>query len=152
MMLLGFAKKAVFKTAAAHSNKAGHNTLNPGSSTSKVTKKYYILNFIRLLNILSLLASGISTGSLLAKSSSLKISIFNAFDAAEKILLLIIILFLLATEIPKLSRASYITKNWPLFSHSAGFTTLAFAMVFVGADVLSYLTKKGTDEKSLGAD
>ncbi|KAJ9659857.1 hypothetical protein H2198_002926 [Neophaeococcomyces mojaviensis] len=112
---------------------------------------YIVLNAIRALNIVSLLACTLAAGSLMVKTSDLHTSLFNLFDAAEKVLIILICLFLLLAETPRLLR-SYFARNWPLFSHSSGFFTFSLALLFIGVDVLSWLTKEKTDEKHLGGD
>jgi len=112
---------------------------------------YIILNVIRALNIISLLACMLAAGALMVKTSDLHTSTFNLFDAAEKVLVILICLFLLLTETPRLLW-SYFARNWPLFSHTSGFLTLSLALLFVGVDVLSWLTKEKTDMAHLGGD
>lgn len=112
---------------------------------------YIILNVIRGLNILSILACELATGSLLVKTSNPSIGWFNVFDLAEKVLAMLFGIFLLITELPKLLRG-YIGRNWPLFGHGSGFFTFSICILFLGCDVLSYLTKEDADEKHLGSD
>lgn len=112
---------------------------------------YIILNIIRALNILSILACELAAGSLMVKTSSLSLGWFNVFDCAEKVLIMLFGICLLITELPKVF-TRYIAKNWPLFSPSAGFSTLALCMLFLACDVLSYLTKENSDKKHLGGD
>lgn len=112
-----------------------------------------ILNVIRGLNIVSLLASIIASGCLLVKTADLTDDIgwFNVFDLAEKAMVILFALFILLTELPKVLRG-YFARNWPCFSHQAGFWALGVCLVFIGCDVMSYLCKEKTDEKHLGGD
>lgn len=110
-----------------------------------------VLNAIRGLNILTILACELATGSLLVKTSNLSVGWFNLFDAAEKALMMIFGVFLLYTEIPKVPRG-WINRKWPLFSSSAGFSAFACCLYFMACDVLSYLTKAEVDKKHIGGD
>lgn len=112
---------------------------------------FIILNMIRGLNILTLLACELATGSLLVKTSNPSVGWFNLFDAAEKALMMLFGMFLLYSEIPKLPRG-WINRNWPLFGNSAGFSAFAACLYFMACDVLSYLTKAGVDKKHIGGD
>jgi len=114
---------------------------------------YIILNVIRGLNILSLLASIIASGCLLVKTADLTDDIgwFNVFDLAEKVMVILFALFILLTELPKVLRG-YFARNWPAFSHQSGFWALGVCLVFIGCDVMSYLCKEKTDQKHLGGD
>lgn len=112
---------------------------------------YIILNIIRGLNILSILACELAAGSLLVKTSNLSIGWFNIFDCAEKVLIILFGIFLLITEVPKVLRG-WVARNWPLFSHSAGFSTFSICLFFLACDVLSYLTKENADQRHLGGD
>lgn len=114
---------------------------------------YIILNVIRALNILSITASILASGSLLVKTADLTDDIgwFNVFDLAEKVLIILFALLILITELPKLLQG-YIARNWPAFSYQSGFWALGACLVFLGCDVMSYLTKEKTDKKHLGGD
>ena len=56
--------------------------------------------------------------------------------------------FLILTELPLFK--SYVSRNWPLFSHRSGFVMLGFAMVFLGNSVLGNMNKEATSQESLG--
>lgn len=114
---------------------------------------YTILNVIRALNILSIVASILASGSLLVKTADLTDDIgwFNIFDLAEKVMIILLALFILLTEVPKVLKG-YFARNWPAFSHQSGFMALAVCLLFLGCDVMSYLTKEKTDQKQLGRD
>lgn len=114
---------------------------------------YIILNTIRGLNILSILACIVASACLLVKTSDLtkEIGWYNFFDLGEKALIILFAMCLLVTETPRLTR-DYICRNWPAFGHGSGFIALSMSFVFLGFDVLSYLAKEDTNEKHLGAD
>lgn len=112
---------------------------------------YIILNVIRALNVLSILASGIATGSLLVKTANVTVAWFNVFDLAAKAFVIMFCIALLITELPKILRG-WVNRNWPAFGDSSGFLTLGICMTFLGCTVLSYLTKEDADEKHLGGD
>ncbi|KAK5073217.1 hypothetical protein LTR64_000371 [Lithohypha guttulata] len=115
--------------------------------------KYIVLNAIRCLNILSILACIAASGSLLAKTANLSgdIGYYNFFDLAEKCFIILLAMCVLVTEIPmvKLLRDK-INTHWPHFGNNHGFFVLSACFLFLGADVLSFLAKKGTDEEHLG--
>jgi len=114
---------------------------------------YIILNIIRALNVLSILACILASASLLVKTADLTDDIgwFNVFDLAEKAMIISFALLVLATELPKVARG-YIERDWPAFGYQSGFWTLSVCLLFLGCDVMSYLTKEKTDQKHLGAD
>lgn len=112
---------------------------------------YIILNVVRALNILCILACMLAAGSLLVKTSTLSLGWFNIFDLAEKVLIIVFGIVLLITETPKVLER-YIEREWPKFGKSSGFLTLGFCLLFLGCNVLSYLTKEDADKKHLGGD
>lgn len=114
---------------------------------------YIALNVIRALNILSICACILASGSLLVKTADLtgKIGWYNYFDLGEKCLIIVFAMLVLLTEIPRVMRG-YIARNWPHFGYDAGFCVLSSVFVFLGFDTLSFLAKEGTDSKHLGAD
>lgn len=112
---------------------------------------YIVLNVIRALNVLSILACEIATGSLLVKTANFTITWFNIFDLAAKAFIILFGIFLLITELPKVLRG-WMNRHWPAFGNSSGFLTLAICLTFLGSIVLSYLTKEDADEKHLGGD
>lgn len=114
---------------------------------------FTILNVFRAINILTILGCMFASVAIIIKTSDLteKIGWFNIADLAEKVLIILFALFLLLTELPKVL-SSYFARQWPSFSNYSGFFALSVAMLFLGIDVLSYLTKESTDEKHLGGD
>jgi len=114
---------------------------------------YIILNVIRILNIISVTASILASGSLLVKTADLTDDIgwFNVFDLAEKVMIILLALLILITELPRVLQG-YIERKWPAFSYQSGFWALGVCLIFLGSDVMSYLTKEKTDNKHLGGD
>lgn len=112
---------------------------------------FIILNVIRVLNIISILASELATTSLLVKTATVTTSWFNVFDLAAKAFIILFGIFLLVTELPKILRG-WINRHWPAFGTTSGFLTLGVTLTFLGCIVLSYLTKEDADEKHLGGD
>lgn len=112
---------------------------------------YIILNVIRALNILAILAAELATGSLLVKTANVTVAWFNIFDLAAKVFIIIFGICLLITEVPRVLGA-WISRHWPAFGYQSGFLSLGVCMTFLGCIVLSYLTKQDADEKHLGGD
>lgn len=56
--------------------------------------------------------------------------------------------FLILTELPLFK--TYVSRNWPLFSHRSGFVMLGFALIFLGNGVLGNMNKVATSQESLG--
>lgn len=112
---------------------------------------HIILNVIRALNSLAIIASATATGSLLVKTANVTVAWFNIFDLAAKAFIILFATFLLVTELPKVLRG-WINRNWPAFGNTSGFLSLGVCLTFLGCIVLSYLTKEDADEKHLGGD
>ena len=115
---------------------------------------YIILNVVRVLNILSIIACMIASASLLVKTATLtdKIGWHNIFDLGEKVLIILFALWLLITELPLRFLDSIIARKWPLLGFDSGFFPLACCLLFLGFDVLSYLAKSETNAETIGAD
>ncbi|KAK4549711.1 hypothetical protein LTR36_005012 [Oleoguttula mirabilis] len=107
---------------------------------------YIILNCIRVMNIIGLLA--VITASIVMLVKTSLASKFFFFDAVSHVLTCITGMFLLASEL-SLFRA-YFARNWPLLSPVHGFVTLALSMIVLGINMLGNLNKPATSEKSLG--
>ncbi|KAL8726752.1 MAG: hypothetical protein Q9181_005938 [Wetmoreana brouardii] len=107
---------------------------------------YIILNVIRVLNIIGLLAVIVASFSMLVKTFI--VSKFFFFDAVSHVITAILSMFLILTE-TALFR-SYFARSWPLLSPSHGFVTLGILMTVVGVSVLGNLNKEATSQKSLG--
>ncbi|KAI4184848.1 MAG: hypothetical protein L6R41_004483 [Letrouitia leprolyta] len=107
---------------------------------------YIILNIIRAMNIIGLLAVIIGSFSMLVKTFI--VSKFFFFDAVSHVITAALSMFLILTE-TSLFRG-YFARNWPLLSPSHGFLTLGILMIIVGVSVLGNLNKEATSQKSLG--
>ncbi|KAI4239811.1 MAG: hypothetical protein LQ352_007773 [Teloschistes flavicans] len=107
---------------------------------------YIILNVIRALNIIALLAVIVASFSMLVKTFI--VSKFFFFDAVSHVITAFLSMFLILTE-TSLFR-SYFSRSWPLLSPSHGFVTLGILMCIVGVSVLGNLNKEATSQKSLG--
>ncbi|KAL9624419.1 MAG: hypothetical protein Q9160_001382 [Pyrenula sp. 1 TL-2023] len=107
---------------------------------------YVILNAIRVLNIMSLLAVIAASSVMLVKTFI--VSKFFFFDACSHIIEAIISTFLIISELPFFK--GYYSRNWPLFGPESGFLTLGLAMLMLGNGVLGNLNKEATSQKSLG--
>ncbi|KAL8931447.1 MAG: hypothetical protein Q9211_006956 [Gyalolechia sp. 1 TL-2023] len=107
---------------------------------------YIILNIIRAMNIIGLIAVIIGSFSMLVKTFI--VSKFFFFDAVSHVITAALSMFLILTE-TSLFR-SYFARNWPLLSPSHGFLTLGILMIIIGVSVLGNLNKEATSQKSLG--
>ncbi|KAK0286765.1 hypothetical protein LTR35_004234 [Friedmanniomyces endolithicus] len=125
------------------SNKTSSMTLSPKSLAGP---GYIILNGIRVMNIISLLAVVTASVVMLVKTSLE--SNFFFFDAVSHVLTAITGMFLLVSEL-SLFRP-YFARSWPLLSPSHGFVTLALAMIVLGINMLGNLNKYPTSQASLG--
>ncbi|KAL9604960.1 MAG: hypothetical protein Q9219_000148 [cf. Caloplaca sp. 3 TL-2023] len=107
---------------------------------------YIVLNIIRAMNIISLLAVVIASFSMLVKTFI--VSKFFFFDAVSHVVTAFLSMFLILTE-TSLFR-SYFARNWPLLSPTHGFLTLGILMIILGVSVLGNLNKEATSQASLG--
>ncbi|KAL8915654.1 MAG: hypothetical protein Q9172_006796 [Xanthocarpia lactea] len=107
---------------------------------------YIILNVIRAMNIIGLLAVIVASFSMLVKTFI--VSKFFFFDAVSHVITAALSMFLILTETPLFR--TYILHSWPLLSPAHGFVTLGILMTIVGVSVLGNLNKEATSQKSLG--
>ncbi|KAL8681383.1 MAG: hypothetical protein Q9224_006859 [Gallowayella concinna] len=107
---------------------------------------YIILNVIRAMNIIGLLAVIVASFSMLVKTFI--VSKFFFFDAVSHVVTAALSMFLMITETPLFAR--YILHSWPLLSPTHGFVTLGTLMIIVGVSVLGNLNKEATSQRSLG--
>ncbi|KAL8733364.1 MAG: hypothetical protein Q9166_002188 [cf. Caloplaca sp. 2 TL-2023] len=107
---------------------------------------YIILNVIRAMNIIGLLAVIVASFSMLVKTFI--VSKFFFFDAVSHVITAALSMFLILTETPLFR--NYILHSWPLLSLTHGFVTLGILMTIVGVSVLGNLNKEATSQKSLG--
>ncbi|KAL8861215.1 MAG: hypothetical protein Q9178_002431 [Gyalolechia marmorata] len=107
---------------------------------------YIILNVIRAMNIIGLLAVIVASFSMLVKTFI--VSKFFFFDAVSHVITAALSMFLILTETPLFR--TYILHSWPLLSPAHGFVTLGILMTIVGVSILGNLNKEATSQKSLG--
>ncbi|KAK3686321.1 hypothetical protein LTR37_019911 [Vermiconidia calcicola] len=107
---------------------------------------YIILNIIRVMNIIGLLA--VITGSIVMLVKTSVASKFFFFDAVSHVLTAITGMFLATSELGLFRR--YYERNWPLLSKAHGFVFLALTMLVLGINMLGNLNKPATSQKSLG--
>ncbi|MCJ1298916.1 hypothetical protein MMC08_001707 [Hypocenomyce scalaris] len=107
---------------------------------------YIILNTIRVMNIIGLLAVIAASSVMLVKTFI--VSKFFFFDGVSHVITAGMSLFLIISELPLFR--GYYARNWPLLSSSSGFVTLGSLMIIVGVGILGNLNKQATSEQSLG--
>ena len=107
---------------------------------------YIILNTIRVMNIIGLIAIIAASSVMLVKT--FVVSKFFFFDAISHVVTAVLSMFLIITELPLFR--NYVARNWPLYSPSSGFVTLGITMIVVGVSILGNLNKEATSQKSLG--
>lgn len=107
---------------------------------------YVVLNVIRVMNILSLLAVIAASSVMLVKT--FEVNKFFFFDGCSHVIAAVIASFLILTELPLFK--NYFAKRWPLFSYKSGFVMLGTAMCMLGNEILGNLNKNATSKKSLG--
>ncbi|PGH20815.1 hypothetical protein AJ80_03442 [Polytolypa hystricis UAMH7299] len=107
---------------------------------------YVILNIIRAMNIIALLAVIAACSVLLVKT--FVISQFFFFDGVTQVIIAFISFFLILSELNFFT--GYFNRNWPLFGQDSGFVTLGATMVALGVWILGNLNNKAMSQKSLG--
>ncbi|KAF2142415.1 uncharacterized protein K452DRAFT_297707 [Aplosporella prunicola CBS 121167] len=118
----------------------------PLSTKSLAGPGYIILNVIRGMNIVGLLA--VTTASIVMLVKTFIVSKFFFFDACSHVITALISLFLVASETPLFR--TYFDRCWPLLSPKHGFVTLGFGMIVLGINILGNLNKEATSAESLG--
>ncbi|CZT24643.1 uncharacterized protein RCC_10368 [Ramularia collo-cygni] len=118
----------------------------PMSSKNLNGPGYIILNGIRGMNIVALLAVITASIVMLVKISTDTKLFF--FDAVSHVVTAITSMFLVTSEL-SLFRA-YFARNWPLLSPSHGFVGLGLAMIVLGVNVMGNLNKPSGTQKELG--
>ncbi|KAK2803968.1 hypothetical protein FQN50_006772 [Emmonsiellopsis sp. PD_5] len=107
---------------------------------------YVILNILRVMNIISLLAIIAASGVMLAKT--LIETNFFFFDSFMHVAVAAISGLLICTELNFL--ANYFNRNWPLYGQDSGFVTFGATMGLLGISTLGSLNTKATSQESLG--
>lgn len=107
---------------------------------------YVVLNVIRVMNVVALLAVVAASFVMLVKTFI--VSKFFFFDGVSHLITGCVSILLILTEISLFKR--YTANNWPLLSPSHGFVTLGIIMIIIGVSILGNLNKQATSEGSLG--
>ncbi|RMY74440.1 hypothetical protein D0863_03217 [Hortaea werneckii] len=149
-LYLPFEKHYIQSIAAmfdnARTKAVGYSDNMTLSSKTLAGSGYVILNCIRGLNLIGLLA--LMTASVIMVIKTSTSSKFFFFDAVSQITTALICVFLLVSEL-SLFRA-YFARNWPLLSQGHGFVALALAMIILGVNMLANLNKQPTSQEALG--
>ncbi|KAM5455669.1 hypothetical protein MaudCBS49596_001570 [Microsporum audouinii] len=107
---------------------------------------YLILNIIRAMNIISLLAIIAANTILLIKT--VLVSNFFFFETVTHVAIASISSFLIVSELSVFR--SYFNRNWPLLGEDSGFVTLGTAMVLLGISTLGDLNNEATRQGAIG--
>ncbi|OCL05659.1 hypothetical protein AOQ84DRAFT_93692 [Glonium stellatum] len=116
------------------------------SAKSLAGPGFIILNVLRVMNIIVLMAVIAASVVMLVKTSMM--TRFFFFDAVSHVVTATVSMFLIASEV-SLFR-TYYARNWPLLSPAHGFVTLGVAMIVLGLNVLGSMNKEATSQQSLG--
>ncbi|KAK2861384.1 hypothetical protein FQN49_004257 [Arthroderma sp. PD_2] len=107
---------------------------------------YVVLNIVRAMNIISLLATIAASAILLVKTFF--VSNFFFFEAVTHVVIASISSFLIVSELSVFR--SYFDRNWPLLGEDSGFVTLGTAMVLLGISTLGDLNNQATSKGKIG--
>ena len=107
---------------------------------------YMVLNVLRIMNIIGLLAVIAASSVMLVKT--FVVSKFFFFDGVSHGITALLSIGLIITELPLFR--GYVARNWPLLSLSSGFVTLGIMMIILGVTILGNLNKQATSQHSLG--
>ncbi|PNS14141.1 hypothetical protein CAC42_6654 [Sphaceloma murrayae] len=116
------------------------------SSESLAGPGYIILNGIRVMNIIGLLAVIAASVLMLIKTTT--DSPYFFFDACTDVVSAFSSTFLLLSELNLFK--SYFARNMPLLSPEHGFVFLSLAMLILGTNLLGKLNHPSNDQKTLG--
>ncbi|PSK34329.1 WHI2-like protein [Elsinoe australis] len=116
------------------------------SSESLAGPGYIILNGIRVLNIIGLLAVIAASVVMLIKTTT--DSAYFFFDACTDVVVAFSSTFLLLSELNLFK--NYFARNMPLLSPSHGFVTLSLAMLILGTGLLGKLNHDSNSPQHLG--
>ena len=101
---------------------------------------YVILNIIRVLNIIALIA--LAAASVVLMFRNIMLSTFFVFEAIAHVVTVFICAFLIISETSFFR--NYFARNWPLLSLTSGFVTLGVCLLVLGIQTLGFLNKKDT--------
>ena len=107
---------------------------------------FIILNVIRAMNIIVLLAT--VTASVIMIVKTFTVSKFYFFDGATHAITVLASLFLVISECSIFK--NWFMRNWPVLSYDHGFNFLGLSMIVLGNNILGNLNKEATSQKSLG--
>ncbi|OCK83629.1 hypothetical protein K432DRAFT_290686 [Lepidopterella palustris CBS 459.81] len=116
------------------------------STKSLAGPGYIILNILRAMNIIALMAVVAASVVMLVKTFI--VSRFFFFDAVSHVITALSSTFLMVSEC-SLFR-TYFARNWPLLSPSHGFVGLGVGMIILGLNILGNMNKAATSQESLG--
>ena len=107
---------------------------------------FIILNVIRAMNIIALLA--VVAASVIMIVKTFTVSKFYFFDGATHAITVLASLFLVVSECSIFKK--WFMRNWPVLSYDHGFNFLGLSMIVLGINILGNLNKEATSQKSLG--
>lgn len=107
---------------------------------------FIILNVIRAMNIIALLA--VVAASVIMIVKTFTVSKFYFFDGATHATTVLASLFLVVSECSIFK--NWFMRNWPVLSYEHGFSFLGLSMIVLGTNILGNLNKEATSQKSLG--
>lgn len=116
------------------------------SAKSLAGPGYVILNVLRAMNIIGLLAVMAASVVMIVKTTI--VSKFFLFDAVSHVVVIGISAFLIASELSMFY--PYFARNWPLLSVEHGFVGLGTTMFVLGVEVLGTLNKPASTKETLG--
>lgn len=116
------------------------------SAKSLAGPGYVILNILRAMNIIGLLAVIAASIVMIVKTTI--VSKFFLFDAVSHVVVVGISMFLIASELTMFY--PYFSRNWPLLSVDHGFVALGTTMFILGVEVLGTLNKPASTKETLG--
>lgn len=118
----------------------------PLSSKKLAGPGFIILNIIRAMNIVALLA--VVAASVIMIIKTFTVSKFYFFDGATHAITVLASLFLIMSECSIFK--NWFARNWPVLSYEHGFNFLGLSMAVLGIDILGNLNKQATSQQSLG--
>lgn len=118
----------------------------PLSSKKLAGPGFIILNVIRAMNIIALLA--VVAASVIMIIKTFTVSKFYFFDGATHAITVLASLFLVISEGSVFK--GWFSRNWPVLSLEHGFNFLGLSMIVLGIDILGNLNKQATSQQSLG--
>lgn len=113
-----------------------------------------VLNIIRLLNIISLVGIIAANVAFLIATVRIEVQVLivlQIFDCAQRILVILLVLFLILTELPNmLGSHEYILSQWAALSCRSGFLALCFAFLLLGCNTIADLDQRLSTPAHMG--